>query len=163
MQALHDHQSLGRTSVAGRSEVPKGSVSDELLVRALQPLSLLQIGLQQRLFPGFRGQVRVCRIRSLEQALDFLAAEEFDAIVLGPDVPDAWRTSAYERLAESAGSTPVVVEADSVKPMITVKQRQDRADDTIVSSAAPILVVERIILAAVIRHRTLAAVGTESG
>ena len=162
MPALHD-QWLGRTSVAGRLEVPKGSVSDELLIRALQPLNLVQVGLQQQLFAGFRGQVKVRRIRSLEQALDLLAAETFDAIVLGPDVPDAWPTSAYERLAESAGSTPVVVEADSVEPMITVKQRQDRADDTIVSSAAPILVVERITLAAVLRHRTLAGVGTQIG
>ena len=163
MPALHDHQWLGRTSVAGRLEVPKGSVSDELLIRALQPLSLVQIGLQQQLFAGFRDQVKVRRIRSLEQALDLLAAEEFDAIVLGPDLPDAWPTTAYERLAESADTTPVVVEADSVAPMITVKQRQNRTDDTIVSSAAPILVVERITLAAVLRHRTLAAVGTETG
>jgi len=129
----------------------------------LQPLSLVQIGLQQQLFAGFRDQVKVRRIRSLEQALDLLAAEEFDAIVLGPDVPDAWPTTAYERLAESADTTPVVVEADSVEPMITVKQRQDRLDDTIVSSAAPILTVERVTLAAVLRHRTLAAVGTQIG
>jgi hypothetical protein len=163
MQSIHDHQWLGRPSVAGRLEVPKGSVSDELLIRALLPLSLLQIGLQQQLFGGCRGQVMVRRVRSLEQALGHLGAEEFDAIVLGPDLPDAWPASAYERLAESADGTPVVVEADSVEPMIMVKRRQDRANDEIISSAAPILMLERITLAAVLRHRTLAALGTQIG
>ena len=57
MQALHDYQCLGRTSAAGRLDAPKGSISDELLIRALQPLSLLQIGLHQQLLGGCHGQV----------------------------------------------------------------------------------------------------------
>ena len=135
MQSLHDHQWLGRSSVAGRLNVPKGSISDELLIKALQPLSILQIGLQPQLLGGGRGQLTVRKVRSLEQALGLLAEEEFDA--LGADFADAWPMSAYERLAEAAGSTPVVVKADPVEPMIMVKRRQDRADDVIVSSATP--------------------------
>ena len=157
MQSLHDHQWLGRASVVGRLNVPKGSISDELLIKALQPLSILQIGLQRQLLDGCRGQVTVREVRSLDQALGLLAAEEFDAIMLGPDLADAWPTAAYERVAEAAGSTPVVVKADPVEPMIMVKRRQDRADDVIVSSAAPPLFLERIMLAAVLRNRALAA------
>lgn len=157
MQVLHDHQWLGRTSVAGRLDVPKRSISDELLIRALQPLSLLQIGLHQQLFGGCRGQVVVRRVSSLEHALDLLAGEEFDAIIIGPDLVDEWPTSAYERLAETAGSTPVVVTADPAEPMLMVKRRQDRDDDVIVSAVAPTLVLERITLAAVLRNRALAA------
>jgi hypothetical protein len=72
--------------------------------------------------------------------------------------------SAYERLAEAAGSTPVVVKADPVEPMIMVKRRQDRADDVIVSSATPPLFLERMTLAAVLRNRALAASpGTQIG
>jgi DNA-binding NarL/FixJ family response regulator len=157
MQALHDHQWLGRTSAAGWLDAPKGSISDELLIRALQPLSLLQIGLHQQLLGGCRGQVVVRRVRSVEHALSLLAGEEFDALILGPDVADEWPTSAYERLAETAGSTPVVVAADPVEPMLVVKRRQDRADDEIISSAAPSLALQRITLAAVLRSRALAA------
>jgi hypothetical protein len=157
MQSLHDHQWLGRSSVAGRLNVPKGSISDELLIKALQPLSILQIGLQPQRLGGGRGQLTVRKVRSLAQALGLLAEEEFDAIILEPDLADAWPTAAYERVAEAAGSTPVVVKADPVEPMIMVKRRWDRADDVIVSNAAPPLLLERIILAAVLRNRALAA------
>jgi hypothetical protein len=157
MQSLHDHQWLGRSSVAGRLNVPKGSISDELLIKALQPLSILQIGLQPQRLGGGRGQLTVRKVRSLAQALGLLAADEFDAIILEPDLADAWPTAAYERVVEAAGSTPVVVKADPVEPMIMVKRRWDRADDVIVSNAAPPLLLERIILAAVLLNRALAA------
>ena len=157
MQSLHDHQRLGRSSVAGRLNVPKGSISDELLIKALQPLSILQIGLQPQRLGGGRGQLTVRKVRSLEQALGLLAEEEFDAIILEPDLADAWPTAAYERVVEAAGSTPVVVKADPAEPMIMVKRRRDRADDVIVSNAAPPLLLERIILAAVLLNRALAA------
>jgi hypothetical protein len=157
MQSLHDHQWLGRSSVAGRLNVPKGSISDELLIKALQPLSILQIGLQPQRLGGCRGQVTIREVGSLDQALGLLAADEFDAIILEPDLADAWPTAAYERIAEAAGSTPVVVKADPVEPMIMVKRRWDRAEDVIVSDAAPPLLLERIILAAVLRNRALAA------
>ena len=148
MPSFHNHQCPGRS---------KGSISDELLIEALQPLSVLQIGTQRQLLDGCRGQVTVREVRSLDQALGLLAADEFDAIILGPDLADAWPTAAYDHVAEAAGSTPVVVKADAVEPMIMVKRRQDRADDVIVSSAAPPLLLERMTLAAVLRNRALAA------
>ena len=157
MESLDLRQWPARPGVAGRLGVPKGSIYDELLIKALQPLSILQIGMERQLLGRCRGQVTVCEIRSLDQALGLLAGEDFDVIVLGPDSADAWPTSAYERIAEAADSTPVVVTANPVKPMIMVKQRQDRADDMIVSSAAPTLVLERMILTAVLRSRALAA------
>ena len=163
MQAYRDHQWLGPPGVVRRPDAPHGSVADEFLIRALQPLSLLQIGLQQQLWGGCPGQVVVRRVRALEQAVRLLAEEEFDAIILGPDLSDAWPTSAYESLTEAADSIPVVVKADPVEPMIVAKQRQDRADDMIVSSAVPIRVLERITLAAVLRHRAIAALGTQTG
>lgn len=157
MQALQDHQWLSRHSVAGRLEARNGSVSDELLIRALRPFSLLQIGLQLQLFSGCRDDVVVRIVRSLEHALGLLAEEEFDAIILGPELTDAWPTTAYERLAEAAGSMPVVVAAGQEEPMLMVRQRQDRAHDEIISSVAPSLVLERIVLAAVLRNRAFAA------
>ena len=161
MQALHDHQWLGRTSAAGRLDAPKDSISDEPLIRALQPLNLLQIGMSQQLFHGWHGQAVVRIVRSLEHALGRLAGEDFDAIILGPELTDAWPTTAYERLAEAAGSIPVVVAAGQEEPMVMVRQRQDRAHDEIISSAAPTLVLERITLAAELRNRAFAALRTQ--
>lgn len=163
MQGLQHDQWLGGASVAGRLGVPSGSVSDELLIRGLQPLSLLQIGLQQQLFSGSRGEVTARIVRWLEHALGLLAGEEFDVIILGPELADAWPTTAYERLAEAAGSTPIVVAADQAESMLMVRRRQDRASDEIISSAAPPVVLERITLAAVLRNRALAALGAQIG
>ena len=163
MQALQSHRWLGRPGVAGGLGVPNGSVSDELLIRALQPLSLLQIGLPQPLFSGSRGEVAVRIVRSLEHALGLLAAEEFDVIILGSELTDAWPTTAYERLAEAVGSTPVVVAAEQAEPIRLVRRRQDRAHDEIISSVAPTVVLERIALAAVLRNRALAALGAQIG
>lgn len=156
MQTLQDHQWLSRHGVAGRLEARNGSVSDELLIRALRPFSLLQIGLQQQLFLGCRGDVVVRIVRSLERALGLLAGEEFDAIILGPELTDAWPTTAYERLAEAAGSMPVIVAAGQEEPIVMVRQQQDRAHDENISSAATSLVLERIVLAAVLRNRAFA-------
>ena len=158
MQALQHHQWLG-ASVAGQLEVPSGSVSDEFLIRALRPVSVLQIGLQQELFNGCRGEVFVRVVRALEHALALLAAEEFDVVILGPELTDAWPATAYERLIEAVGSTPVVVATEQVEPIQTARQRQYRAYDEIISSGAPTVVLERIALAAVLRNRTFAALG----
>lgn len=163
MQALQPHQWLGRPGVPGRLGVPNRSVSDELLIRALEPLSLLQIGLQQELFRGCCGEVAVRIVRSLEHALGLLAEEEFDVVILGPGLTDAWPTTAYERLTEAVGGTPVVVAAEQAEPIQMVRRLQDRARDEIISSAAPTVVLERIALAAVLRNRTLAALGAPIG
>jgi DNA-binding NarL/FixJ family response regulator len=153
---LHVNPSLGRTHVARRSSLPNGSVPDDLLLRAAESPCLLQIGMKDRLKISCHGREFVRTVRSLEQALTLLAEEEFDAIILGAELSDAWPTTAYEDLAEKAGSTPVVVAADQLEPMLAVRRRQDRADDVVIPSGVPIFVLERIALAAVLRKRTLA-------
>jgi DNA-binding NarL/FixJ family response regulator len=163
MQALQHKQWLGQAGVAGQLELPSGSISDEFLIRALQRVSVLQIGLQQELFDGCRGEVAVRIVRSLEHALGLFAAEEFDVIILGPELTDAWPTTAYERLAEAVGGTPVVVAAEQAEPIQIVRRRQNRANDEIVSSPAPTVVLERIAFAAVLRYRALAALCAQIG
>jgi hypothetical protein len=162
MQALLDHQRFG-ASVGARLNVPSGSVSNEFLIRALQPLSLLQIGLQQELFSGCRGEVAVRNVRSLEHALGLLAVEEFHVIILGPELTDAWPTAAYECLAAAVGSIPVVVAAELAEPMQMVSRRENRGHDEIIPSTAPTGVLEWIALAAVLRNRALAVLGRQMG
>ena len=79
---------------------------------------------------------------------------ELDAIVLGSDTADDWPSVANERLAEVAGSTPVLIQADVIGPMAAIKQRHDRAQDVIVAGAS---LLKRLILATILRSLALAA------
>lgn len=94
-------------------------------------------------------------VGSLHEAIALVAQHEFDAIVLGPKVADAWPTAAYEQIANLAGTTTVVVQTDYLGPMTTIKQRHGREQDVIVANAEPSLLA-RLILAAILRRRALA-------
>ena len=131
-------------------------ISDELLIKALQPLRILQIGTQQPLLDSGHRAVASASA-TLEHGLCLLDRHEFDAIVLGSDIADGWPAVAYERLAEVAGSMPVLVQADVIGPMAVIKQRHDRAQDVIVAATAGPSLLERLILAAILRSRALAA------
>jgi hypothetical protein len=128
---------------------------DELVIEALQPLSILQIGVPGQLLNGNGRGVVVRKVRSLDEGVCALAQHEFDAIVLGADVVDAWPTAVYEQLAEVAGSTAVLVQTDFIGPMAGIKQRQNREQDVIVATAEPSL-LRRLALAAILRRRALA-------
>jgi hypothetical protein len=84
-----------------------------------------------------------------------MTQHEFDAIVLGPSIADAWPTAAYEKIAELAGRTPVVVQTEHVTPMVSLKQRHDREEDIIVATTSPSLLTH-LTLAAILRSRALA-------
>jgi hypothetical protein len=164
MRMQSDQQSPDWPRAAGRFGIRGAAVSDELLIKALQPLSILQIGTQQPLLDSGRRAVATTNARSLEHGLCLFDRHEFDAIVLGSDVADGWPTVAYERLAEMAGSTPVLVQADVIGPMAIIKQRHDRAQDVIVAATGGPSLLKRLILAAILRSRALAAdPGTQIG
>jgi hypothetical protein len=149
----HFDQSVAKTG--GRSDQRRTSISDDLMVDALQPLSILEIGVPGKLWNGDCGRVAVRRVRSLEEAICAVARYEFDAIVLRSDVVDAWPTAAYEQMAGLAGPMPVLVQTDFIGPMAGIKQRQNREQDVIVATAEPSL-LRRLALAAILRSRALA-------
>ena len=158
----HVDHSTARHRVGGKPDPRRTSIADDLVIVALQPLRILQIGVPGQLLDG-RGDVAVWRIRSLDEGLGALAKHEFDAIVLGADVVDAWPTAAYERIAELAGATPVVVQADFIEPMASIKQQQLREHDIVVATAKSSL-LGRMALTAILRNRALAQEpGTEIG
>jgi hypothetical protein len=130
------------------------SILDDLVIRALQPLSILQIGVRGQLLDKW-GEVAVRKARSLDEAVCAVVRREFDAVVLGADVGDAWPTAAYERIAELAGPTPVVVQTGFVEPMARIKQQRIREGDIIVATANPDL-LGRLALTAILRSRALA-------
>jgi hypothetical protein len=138
-----------------RSDRRRAPIVDDLMIDALQPLSILEIGVPGKLWNGDCGRVAVRRVRSLEEAICAVAQYEFDAIVLRRDVADAWPTAAYEQMAELAGPTPVLVQTDLIGPMAGIKQRQNREQDVIVATAEPSL-LQRLALAAILRSRALA-------
>ena len=147
----------------GRQSVPQRAlVLDDLVIEALQPLHLLQIGVPGQLLEGDYGAA-VRKVKSLDDAIGALAQHDFDAIVLGSSVADAWPTAAYEQIATLAGSTPVLVQVDSVGPMAGIKQRHDRKQDLIVATDTPSL-LGRLVLSVILQSRALAEVpGTQIG
>jgi hypothetical protein len=152
---VHAHDRLKRHGVGAPAKPRHASILDDLVIQALQPLSILQIGVRGQLLDKW-GKVAVRKAGSLDEAVCAVVRhEEFDAIVLGADVGDAWPTAAYERIAELAGPTPVVVQAGFVEPMARIKQQQIREGDTIVATANPDL-LGRLALTAILRSRALA-------
>jgi hypothetical protein len=128
----------------------------EVLVGALRPLRILQIGSGKRLFREVNEGVVLADNGSLGDALDTLSREDFDVVVLGGGLRDAWSPAAYERLIEITGSTPIVAWTDSVEQLIRLKVQHGRAHDLIVAAAASSSIVEHLTLAATIRRRALA-------
>ena len=155
--------SNARRRVDGRSDPRRASILDDLVIEALQPLGILQIGVQGQVLDADCGAAAVRKVRSLSEAVSALAQHDFDAIVLGSDVADAWPTAAYEQIARLAGPTPILVQADFVGPMTGIKQRQHREQDIVVATVSPSL-LGRLALSAILRSRALAeGPGTQIG
>jgi DNA-binding NtrC family response regulator len=148
-------ESAGR--LLHRSRAP---ICDDLVLEALQPLDVLQVGCRGEVLDSGDGASAVRSVGSLHEAMNIIAQHEFDAIVLGSKVADAWPTAAYEQIANLAGPTPVVVQADYLGPMKAIKQRHDREQDVIVAEARPSLLA-RLVLAAILRRRALAEAANE--
>jgi hypothetical protein len=149
----HFDQSVAKTR--RQSDRRRISILDDLVIDALQPLSILQIGVAGQLLDGDSRGVGVRKVRSLDEAACAIAQHKFDVIVLGSNVVDAWPTAAYERIAELAASTVVLVQTDFIGPMAGIKERHNREQDVIVANAGPSL-LRRLALAAILRSRALA-------
>ena len=148
-------ESTGGRSVDKRFEPRRASIHDDLVIEALQPLDILQIGCRGEVLDGDYGTAAVRRSGSLQEAVSVIAQHEFDAIVLGSGIADAWPTAAYEQIADLAGRTPIVVQTEHVGPMASVKKRHVREQDVIVSTPKASLLA-RLILAAILQSRALA-------
>ena len=107
-------ESTAGRSVDRRFEPRRASIHDDLVIEALQPLDILQIGCRGEVLDGDYGTAAVRRTGSLQEAVSVIAQHEFDAIVLGSGIADAWPTAAYEQIADLAGRTPIVVQTEHV-------------------------------------------------
>ena len=159
----HFGQSIATHGLGGQSDQRRASILDDRVIEALQPFSILQIGVPGQLLDSDCGGAAVRKVRSLGEAVCAVAQHEFDAIVLGSGVVDDWPTAAYEQMAELAGSTPVLVQTDFVGPMAGIKQQQSREQDVIVATAKA-SILSRLALTAILRSRALAEEpGTQTG
>jgi len=157
----HFDQSIATHGLGGQSDQRRASILDDLVIEALQPFSILQIGVPGQLLDSDCGGAAVRKVRSLGEAVCAVAQHEFDAIVLGSGVLDVGRQP--EPMAELAGSTPVLVQTDFVGPMAGIKQQQSREQDVIVATAKP-SILSRLALTAILRRRALAEEpGTQTG
>jgi hypothetical protein len=150
----HFEESIAKRRFGGQTVPQRALILDALVIEALQPLRILQIGVPGQLLDGDYGSA-VRKVRSLDEAIGALAQHDFDAIVLGSSMADAWPTAAYDQIATLAGSTPVLVQADFVGPMAGIKQQHGREQDIIVANAIPAL-LGRLALSAILRSRALA-------
>ena len=158
----HFEGSIAKRGFGGQSVPRRALILDDLVIEALQPLHILQIGVPGQMLEGRCGAA-VRKVRSLDEAMGAIALHEFDAIVLGSSVADVWPTAAYEQIATLAGSTPVLVQADFVGPMAGIKQQHDREQDIIVATDTPSL-LGRLVLSVILQSRALAEVpGTQIG
>lgn len=146
---------VARPRADGRFGPRRAWIVDDLVIQALQPLDVLQIGCLGQVLDGHHGTAPVRKVTSLQEAVSVIAEHEFDAIVLGGSVADAWPTAVYEQIAALAGQTPVVVQTDYVPPMANLKKRHDREQDIIVATTSPSLLA-RLLLAAILRSRAIA-------
>jgi hypothetical protein len=158
----HFEGAIAKRGFGGQSVPRRALILDDLVIEALRPLHILQIGVPGQVLDGGCGAA-VRKVRSLEEAIGTLAQQDFDAIVLGSRVADAWPTAAYEQIARLAGPTPVLVQADLVGPMSAIKQRHDRKQDMIAATVRPSL-LGRLALSAILCSRALAEEpGTQIG
>ena len=148
-------ESTAGPSVDRRFEPRRAPILDDLVIEALQPLDILQIGYGGEVLNDDDGIPAGRRAGSLQEAVSVMAQHQLDAIVLGSGIADAWPTAAYEQIAGLAGRTPIVVRTDHLAPMASLKQRHLREQDVIVSSTKPSLLT-RLILVAILRSRALA-------
>ena len=148
-------ESKAGPSVDRRFKPRRASILDDLVLEALQPLDILQVGYRGEVLDGDDGIPASRRTGSLQEAVSVITQHELDAIVLRSGIADAWPTVAYEHIANLAGRTPIVVQTDYVAPMASLKQRHHREQDVIVSTTKPSLLA-RLILATILRSRALA-------
>ena len=148
----YEHDRIER--LGGQPKPRQASILDNLVIEALQPLSILQIGVPEQLLDDC-GEVAIRKVGSLDEAVGAVVQHDFDAIVLRADAVDAWPTAAYERIAELAGPTPVVVQTGLVGALARIKQQHLREEDIVVATAESSL-LGRLALAAILRNCALA-------
>lgn len=91
---------------------------------------------------------------SLDDASKMLSERSYDAIVLHPDLPDAWSADAYAVLSEFTDGTPVIMFADSWRDPL-VPDRLPRPFCEIRQGNRDVALIRRLLISATLQRRAL--------
>ena len=143
---------------AGRSNA-NVIVGDDILSPA-RPAEILVIGSAsfdtvRRATKKYAHCFKVYEADSLRAARKMLIDRCYDAVVLNPDLPDAWAAHAYETLSELTGGISVLLLTDSRNGVFEIPAHPSRPFCEIKTASADARQVRRLLISATLHKKTL--------
>jgi len=143
---------------AGRSNA-NVIVGDDILSPA-RPAEILVIGsasfdLVRRATEKYAHCFEVYEADSLASAREMLINRSYDAVVLNPDLPDAWTAHAYETLSELTGAVPVLLLTDGWNGVFGIPAQLSRPFCEIRTASANARQLRRLLISATLHKKTL--------
>jgi DNA-binding response OmpR family regulator len=143
---------------AGRSNA-NVIVGDDILSPA-RPAKILVIGYAsfdtvRRATEEYAHCFEVYEADSLGAARKLLIARSYDAVVLNPDLPDAWAAHAYATLSELTGSVPVLLLTDGWNEVFGIPAQPSRPFCEVRTASANTRQIRRLLISATLHKKTL--------
>ena len=156
------HRKRAELALMRRLE-PKSTelIDGDDIVNPAQPAHVLVIGskgldLLDRAVDRYQPLFVLYEARTFADARQSLACRHYDAIVLDPELPDAWPNVVYEDALESSLGSPLVLVARSwTEPPFGVPETNRPFAIVRKGNASPDR-LRRLLISAVLRHRALA-------
>jgi DNA-binding response OmpR family regulator len=143
---------------AGRSKV-NVIVGDDIL-SAARPAAILVIGAAgfdtvRRATDKYAQCFDIYQADSLEAARKMLMDRSYDAVVLDPDLPDAWAANVYATVSELTGEVPVLLLTDGRNGLFGRPAQLCRPFCEISTGSDNIRQIRRLLISATLRTKTL--------
>lgn len=106
---------------------------------------------------GIWTSFRVTSIDRLSDALDLLATERYDVVLLSPNLDDTAAVSAFSRVQAQAPDVPVIILAGEGDETLARRMLREGAEDYLIKSEIDCRPLERTIRKSIDRHRITTA------
>jgi len=152
------HAEAALLRCAGRSKAHV-IVGDDIL-SAAKPAAILVIGSAsfdtvRRATKKYAHCFEIYEADSLEAARKMLIDRSYDAVVLNPDLPDAWAAHAYAILSELAGAMPVLLLTDGWRGVLGIPAGLSRPFCEIRTASDNIRQIRRLLISATLQKKAL--------
>jgi DNA-binding response OmpR family regulator len=135
-------------------------VGDDDILSAARPAEILVIG--SAIFDTVRHATEkyarcfeVYETDSLEAARKMLIERSYDAVVLNPDLPDAWAAHAYAVLSELTGAVPVLLLTDGRNGVFGIPAQLSRPFCEIGTGTDNTRQIRRLLISATLQKKAL--------
>jgi len=134
-------------------------VGDDIL-SAARPAGILVVGAAsfdkvRRATEKYAQCFDIYEADSLEAARKMLMDRSYDAVVLNPDLPDAWAADAYTTMAELTGDVPVLLLTDDRNGVFRRPAQLSRPFCEIRTASDNTRQIRRLLISATLRKKTL--------